>query len=347
MKFNILAIIFTALPFLAIGQQLKQKKVSELYIYFAHNSSLVTPENQLKIDSFLSIHGKNFDKIIVSSGADSTGEWHYNFMMADSRGSRVMDCLKEKGVKPETYLIYNFSEDKPLAENANIEGRRKNRYTKLEFYKKLSILENSISISANLLDGLTMEAIADSMILVFYGDESDTLKTDKNGNLSFTVPDSVQVIDFFLKDHFFSTLPLNKDVSKAVKIDVQFTKALAGNKAIFDNINFYGDQAIMFSSSYVVCDKIARFMKYNPHISVEIAGHVNVPDQPRVSEDSREFRLSEQRAETVCNYLADKGISKDRFVSRGYGNWEMLYPDAISEEDQQKNRRVEVRIIKQ
>jgi outer membrane protein OmpA-like peptidoglycan-associated protein len=346
MKFNILAIIFSALPFLAFTQQIKQEKVSELFIYFAHNSDFVTPENQLKIDSFLSIQGKNFNKIIVSSGADSTGDWLYNFILADGRGSKVMDYLREKGVKPKTYLVYNFSEDKPIAENANIEGRRKNRYTKLEFYKELIIPENRILISANLLDDLTKEAIADSMILVFYGEESDTLKTDKNGNLSFTVPDSVQLIDFFVKDHFFSSVAVNKYASKDVKVDIQLKKAIVGNMAIFENIIFHGDQAVMFSSSHAVCDKIARFMKYNPHRSIEIAGHINGPDKPAVSIDSKEYKLSLQRAETVCNYLDDKGISKDRFISKGYGNWEMLYPNAVSEEDQQKNRRVEVRIIK-
>ncbi len=346
MKFYILAIFFSALPFLAFTQQVKQEKIYELFIYFAHNSAQVTPENQLKIDSFLSIHGKKFDKIILSSGADSTGEWLYNFILADSRGSSVMDCLREKGVKTETYLVYNYSEDKPLADNANIEGRKKNRYTKLAFHKKLTIPENSISISANLLDDQTKEAIADSIILVFYGEESDSVRTDKNGNLSFTVPDSVKTIDFFVKDHFFSTIDVDKKTGKDLKIEIKLKKAIIGNKAIFENISFYGDQAVMYRSSYAVCDKIARFMKYNPHRSIEIAGHINGPNMPAVSIDSKEYKLSLQRAETVCNYLAEKGISKERFISKGYGNWEMLYPNAIKEDDQQKNRRVEVRIIK-
>ena len=61
---------------------------------------------------------------------------------------------------------------------------------------------------------------------------------------------------------------------------------------------------------------------------------------PPVSIDSKEYKLSVQRAETVCNYLAEKGISKERFISKGYVNWEMLYQNAVKEDDQQKNRRL-------
>jgi hypothetical protein len=125
-----------------------------------------------------------------------------------------MNCLREKEVKTETYLVYNYSEDKPLADNANIEGHRKNRYTILAFHKKLTIPEKRFSISANLLDDQTKEAIADSLTLVFYGEESDSVRTDKNGNLSFTVPDSVKTIDFLLKTISSALLMLIKKQAK-------------------------------------------------------------------------------------------------------------------------------------
>jgi len=346
MKFNLLALFFLVMPFLANAQQVKNEKVSELLIYYAHDSYRIDNEYLSKIDSILSLYDKNIVKIFLSSGTDSDGELAYNQKLSEFRSDAVTKCLIAKGLKKDCFQTQSFGEIKPIADNSNKEGRMKNRYSKVEFFIERIILENRISMNVSLLDENNKAVIADSQVLVFYGNESDTFITDKNGFLSFSVPDSVKVIDFFVKDHFFSSVSVNKDSCKDVKVDIPFKKAKIGNMAIFDNIIFYGDKAIMLNTSFSTCDNIARFLIYNTHLKVEIAGHVNVPNQERVSRYSDEYNLSERRAETVCNYLAEKGISRDRFISKGYGNWEMIYPNAVSEEDQQKNRRVEVRIIK-
>jgi outer membrane protein OmpA-like peptidoglycan-associated protein len=182
--------------------------------------------------------------------------------------------------------------------------------------------------------------------LVFKGEEPDTFFTDKYGNVEIIVHDSIKTIDLFIKDYFFVTVNTQELKSKDTKIQVPVKKAKVGNKASFDDINFYGGKAVMISGSYKICDKITRFLKYNPHLSVEIAGHVNVPNSPNVSTDTWDFQLSEQRSKRVMDYLLEKGISKERLISKGYGNWEMLFPNAIAEEDQKKNRRVEIRILK-
>lgn len=59
----------------------------------------------------------------------------------------------------------------------------------------------------------------------------------------------------------------------------------------------------------------------------------------------RNISLSKKRAENVVNYLSKKGISKSRLSSLGFGK---LYPIASNnnEEGQQKNRRVEIHVVK-
>jgi outer membrane protein OmpA-like peptidoglycan-associated protein len=44
--------------------------------------------------------------------------------------------------------------------------------------------------------------------------------------------------------------------------------------------------------------------------------------------------------------MVSKGIKKDRVISKGYGETKPLIPDAATEEDFQKNRRTEFKILK-
>jgi outer membrane protein OmpA-like peptidoglycan-associated protein len=57
------------------------------------------------------------------------------------------------------------------------------------------------------------------------------------------------------------------------------------------------------------------------------------------------FVLSEKRANSVLNYLAEKGIAKNRMTALAFGE-EQLKANEISEESRAKNRRVEIKILK-
>ncbi len=51
------------------------------------------------------------------------------------------------------------------------------------------------------------------------------------------------------------------------------------------------------------------------------------------------------RALVVYNYLLRYGISEERISYKGYGNWEMRFPNAQTERQQSANRRVEIKIL--
>jgi outer membrane protein OmpA-like peptidoglycan-associated protein len=344
---NKIIILFLAMmPVFVFGQQMKLEKISELLFNFDYNSYQLKIADYSKLDSFIKKIENKKGQIIVSSGTDSLGDMSYNEKLSENRSKTILNYLLKKGCSKDVLSVKNFGENNPLSNNSTEEGRRKNRFTKVEFFEETLDLENYIRISATLKDDETNTAIADSMLLVFKGEEPDTFFTDKDGNVEIIVHDSIKTIDLFIKDYFFVTVNTQELKSKDTKIQVPVKKAKVGNKASFDDINFYGGKAVMISGSYKICDKITRFLKYNPHLSVEIAGHVNVPNSPNVSTDTWDFQLSEQRSKRVMDYLLEKGISKERLISKGYGNWEMLFPNAIAEEDQKKNRRVEVRIVK-
>jgi cell division protein FtsN len=86
-------------------------------------------------------------------------------------------------------------------------------------------------------------------------------------------------------------------------------------------------------------------MKDYPEIEIELASHTDC----RAS-DVYNIDLSQRRAESVVKYLVENGISARRMRARGYGETQLKNGCAdgvqCSEEEHQRNRRTEVKIIK-
>jgi outer membrane protein OmpA-like peptidoglycan-associated protein len=68
----------------------------------------------------------------------------------------------------------------------------------------------------------------------------------------------------------------------------------------------------------------------------EIAGHTD-----DVGNDNNNKTLSQNRANSVLEYLVSKGISKANFTAVGYGETKPVAPNS-TEEGRQSNRRVEI-----
>jgi len=81
---------------------------------------------------------------------------------------------------------------------------------------------------------------------------------------------------------------------------------------------------------------VAESMTIWDTISIEVAGHT---DSTGTAEYNQ--RLSQARAETVLNFLASKGIARDRMSARGYGEEKPVASNDTSE-GRAKNRRVEL-----
>jgi peptidoglycan-associated lipoprotein len=81
-----------------------------------------------------------------------------------------------------------------------------------------------------------------------------------------------------------------------------------------ENIFFDLDKADLRPESMVSLDKLVETLNDNPNIVVELGSHTDA----RAS-DAYNMDLSRRRAQSVVNYLIEKGISHDRLVAKGYG----------------------------
>lgn len=113
-----------------------------------------------------------------------------------------------------------------------------------------------------------------------------------------------------------------------------------------NNIFFKLNSPVLLDQSLPDLQRLFEFMKKHPRVRVQIEGHICCMG-PTEGQDSRYKgkNLSECRAEAIYNYLAEKGISKDRMKFVGLGNNNPIVKNEVTEADKQKNRRVEIRIL--
>ena len=83
-------------------------------------------------------------------------------------------------------------------------------------------------------------------------------------------------------------------------------------------------------------DVVADFLKENKNISVKVEGHTD-------NNGSAEYnqKLSEKRAESVKQYLVDKGVEASRITTEGFG-FSKPVADNDTDEGQAQNRRTEL-----
>lgn len=89
-------------------------------------------------------------------------------------------------------------------------------------------------------------------------------------------------------------------------------------------------------------------MKDHPGLKISIEGHICClvnTTHDGYDYDAQEYRLSENRARAVYEYLAEKGIDKNRMVYKGFGISKPLKWPERSHFDENMNRRVEIRIL--
>jgi OOP family OmpA-OmpF porin len=102
-------------------------------------------------------------------------------------------------------------------------------------------------------------------------------------------------------------------------------------------IDFDSDSAEIKPKYDAQIARAANFMKQYPETTAIVEGHTD-----DVGDSSYNMKLSQQRAESVMNYLIEKyGIDKSRLSAKGYGDTRRLEYNTTAE-GRKKNRRVEV-----
>jgi OmpA-OmpF porin, OOP family len=104
--------------------------------------------------------------------------------------------------------------------------------------------------------------------------------------------------------------------------------------------NFEFNKSDLLPSAYKVLDDLAESMNANPNTRWRVEGHTDA-----VGSDSYNRELSRKRAESVVNYLASKGVAKNRMEVVPLGKSSPIATND-TQEGRSMNRRVEIKLIK-
>ena len=107
------------------------------------------------------------------------------------------------------------------------------------------------------------------------------------------------------------------------------------------DINFFPNKDILRPTSLPTLQNLLNVMKDNPGLKILIEGHTNF--DPTVTK-AWDIQLSERRALAVKKYLQDNGIDPTRISTHGSGSTRMVYPNPRTQDQQQANMRVEIKI---
>lgn len=135
---------------------------------------------------------------------------------------------------------------------------------------------------------------------------------------------------------------------KGTRTTMPPTSSLKVNTAYPLNILFEDASSIFLEKSNTVLRQLLDFMVKNPTVKIRIEGHICCLE-PTSKLDGHDKttggRLSWTRAKAVYDFLLKNNISRDRLSYIGLGaSAPDVYPE-LTEEDKEKNRRVEMRIM--
>jgi outer membrane protein OmpA-like peptidoglycan-associated protein len=129
----------------------------------------------------------------------------------------------------------------------------------------------------------------------------------------------------------------NKNIYEA-SIDLQ----LDSYTKIFEikNLNFESGKYNIQNQYYKNLENLVLLLKEEINIKIEIAGHTD-----SIGDNKTNLILSENRSKSVKSYLVTKGIDESRIKCVGYGENQPITNNS-SIEGREKNRRIEIRILK-
>ena len=127
---------------------------------------------------------------------------------------------------------------------------------------------------------------------------------------------------------------------KEIRRDLLLTPMAVGKIIRLNNLFFVRSKAEILPESKPELDRIYKLLTDNPKMVIELGGHTD-----NQGYYSANVKLSQERADAVKAYLVEKGINKGRIKTKGYGPTKPI-ADNRNPEERKKNRRVEIKILK-
>jgi outer membrane protein OmpA-like peptidoglycan-associated protein len=210
----------------------------------------------------------------------------------------------------------------------------------LLFFASFDLAAQDISVKGMVKDAIRGNAIKSKIIYKSY----------PTGGISGTFNDSTYLFSIFGSSKYQITaeaegyIPLTiiidpkEAVNNVISRDILLTtldQTIRLTHLIFDQ-----GKAHINPKSFQELDEIVAMMKENEKIVIQLEGHTDNQGNPEAN-----MKLSQSRVDAVKKYLTSKGIKKDRVKTKAFGGSKPIAAEN-TEEARAKNRRVELRVLK-
>ena len=176
------------------------------------------------------------------------------------------------------------------------------------------------TFSGQVLDSESKEPIEKARINIVSTDgEQSEVKSGKDGKFFLELKPDLEYIAMVSKDGYLN----GKELVNTLGINVSRNfKSIIGLKAIekpieLPNIFYDFGSWSLREESKEALDGLVETLNDNPKITIELGSHSDF-----VGSESTNKEISQKRAQSVVDYLIDKGIYWDRLIAHGYGESE-------------------------
>ena len=167
---------------------------------------------------------------------------------------------------------------------------------------------------------------------------------DSSGPFEFNLPAAGQyeltvIAEGYISKNVVVVITQNQD--SVYPVIIVLDPIAVGTTVQLEYVLFKRGTTELLESSFKELDLVARMMIDNPGMEIKLAGHTDNQGNARLNKT-----LSQQRVDTVVDYLNKKGIDPERLSGKGYGGSRPIASNA-NEDTRSLNRRVEFTVVKQ
>jgi outer membrane protein OmpA-like peptidoglycan-associated protein len=200
--------------------------------------------------------------------------------------------------------------------------------------------DKEVSVYGKVVDAKTGEGI-DASILFSAPNTGITVRAGSGDGYTILVPSTDDYsIKIEAKGYVstMETLAIHTYEMKELEMNFRLQPVEVGTTVNLKDVLFEQGKTVLLPSSYPGLDLVVSFLRDNPKVRIELAGHTDNRGIP-----GQNVKLSQARVDKVKDYLVTHGIEKRRISGKGYGGTKPIASNDV-EETRQLNRRVEFTI---
>lgn len=143
--------------------------------------------------------------------------------------------------------------------------------------------------------------------------------------------------------------PVKQSIEKPINTESDLLeRATVGQTIVLKNLNFFPGRHFLIPQALPELERLVDILSRNETMEIEIQGHIccKLDSIDAKDVDTQTYSLSLNRAKYIHDQLVLAGIDSTRMKYRGFAGSRPLYNPEITAKHRNRNRRVEIKVLK-